>query len=60
MTLRTIGALAAKGLVQPSENLEKVAAKYAVAITPAMADLIGTRTEHQGIQLQFVPTYLEL
>ena len=60
MTLRTIETLAQKGFVQSTDNLEKVAAKYAVAITPAMADLIAKTTGHKGIHAQFVPTYLEL
>src|SRR5690606_10555524 len=42
-TLRTPAALAAAGLVPREEiaALEAVAARYAVAITPAMAELIG-------------------
>jgi lysine 2,3-aminomutase len=60
MTLRTITALAARGFVQPTEELERVAAKYAVAITPAMTALIQDRPDNASISLQFVPSTAEL
>lgn len=60
MTLKTIAELAEKGFVQPTDDLEKVAQKYAVAITPAMAKAIENGRGHQGIHAQFVPSYLEL
>ena len=40
--------------------LEKVAARYAVAITPAMADLIDPSDPHDPIARQFVPDPREL
>src|ERR1700689_3105612 len=41
-------------------ELEKVAARYAVAITPAMADLIDPADPHDPIARQFVPDLREL
>ena len=40
--------------------LENVAARYAVAITPVMADLINPADPHDPIALQFVPDSREL
>jgi lysine 2,3-aminomutase len=40
--------------------LEQVAARYAVAITPAMADLIDPSDPHDPIARQFVPDRREL
>jgi lysine 2,3-aminomutase len=40
--------------------LEKVAARYAVAITPALADLIDPSDPHDPIARQFVPDTREL
>jgi lysine 2,3-aminomutase len=40
--------------------LEKVAARYAVAITPAIADLIDPSDPHDPIARQFVPDVREL
>jgi len=59
-TLRNPSALAAAGLVAPERvpALERVAAQYAVAITPAMADLI--EADDDPIARQFVPTEAEL
>ena len=59
-TLRSPKALAAAGLVAPERlpSLERVAAQYAVAITPAMIDLI--EGEHDPIARQFVPDEAEL
>jgi lysine 2,3-aminomutase len=59
-TLRTAPDLAASGLVAPDRlpALERVAAQYAVAITPAMADLI--KAADDPIARQFVPTDAEL
>ncbi len=64
---------AAKTLHMPSElvaaqlashdrraALEKVAARYAVAITPAIADLIDPSDQHDPIARQFVPDLREL
>lgn len=61
-TLRRLPDLAEAGLV-PAERLpalERVAAQYAVAITPAMADLIDAADPDDPIARQFVPTAAEL
>jgi lysine 2,3-aminomutase len=59
-TLRTPQALADAGLIGPADlpALERVASRYAVAVTPAMAELV----EHADdpIARQFVPTAAEL
>src|SRR4051812_42204028 len=59
-TLRSPKALADAGLVAPDRlpALERVAAQYAVAITPAMAELIGAAEDPIG--LQFIPSEAEL
>ncbi|MFI4963896.1 MAG: lysine-2,3-aminomutase-like protein [Caulobacterales bacterium] len=59
-TLRSPKALANAGLVAPERvsALERVAAQYAVAITPAMADLMDAADD--PIARQFVPTEAEL
>ncbi|MGP0089792.1 MAG: lysine-2,3-aminomutase-like protein [Xanthobacteraceae bacterium] len=41
-------------------DLERVAARYAVAITPAMAELINPADPHDPIARQFVPDTAEL
>src|SRR5579863_686281 len=41
-------------------ELEKIAARYAVAITPALADLIDPSDPHDPIARQFVPDPREL
>ena len=58
--LRSPQALAAAGLVAPERipALERVAAQYAVAITPAMAELIEAVDD--PIARQFVPTEAEM
>ena len=61
-TLRRPAALAGAGLV-PAERLpalERVAAQYAVAITPAMAGLIDPDDPGDPIARQFLPTEAEL
>ena len=61
-TLRTPRELAAAGLV-PAERLaglERVAARYAVAITPAMAELIDPDDDADPIARQFIPSLAEL
>lgn len=61
-TLRDVQSLAQAGLV-PSERLPAlaaVAARYAVAITPAMAELIAPGDEADPIARQFVPSPEEL
>lgn len=61
-TLRSIDELAAAGLTasDPSAELEAVAAQYAVAITPAMVELIDATDPHDPIARQFVPDPAEL
>jgi lysine 2,3-aminomutase len=61
-TLRDVRSLAEAGLVSPERlpALEAVAARYAVAITPAMADLIVPADEADPIARQFVPSAEEL
>ena len=61
-TLRSPQSLAEAGLVAPERllPLERVAAQYAVAITPAMADLIDAADPHDPIARQFVPAEAEL
>jgi lysine 2,3-aminomutase len=61
-SLHTIDELCAQALV-PRDRLAAladVAARYAVAITPAMADLIDRDDPHDPIALQFVPDAREL
>jgi lysine 2,3-aminomutase len=57
-TLRTPQALVALGLAAPEDlpALERVAAQYAVAITPAMVAL----ADEPGVARQFVPAEAEL
>jgi lysine 2,3-aminomutase len=61
-TLRTVNELCAQALVprEKVEALAKVAARYAVAITPAMADLIDRDDPLDPIARQFVPDVGEL
>ena len=61
-TLRTVAPLARVGLVDSERlpALERVAAQYAVAITPAMLDLIDAADPDDPIARQFVPSEAEL
>jgi lysine 2,3-aminomutase len=61
-TLRTPAELVAHGLAQAADlpELEKVAARYAVAVTPAIAELIDPDNPDDPIARQFVPTADEL
>src|SRR5512139_1662907 len=61
-TLRNIAQLAEGGYVTPDERaaLEKVAARYAVALPPALAALIDRDDPHDPIARQFVPDAAEL
>jgi lysine 2,3-aminomutase len=61
-TLRRVGDLAAAGLVAPErrEELEGVAARYAVALTPDLAGLIDPADPADPIARQFVPDAREL
>ena len=60
--LRQLSDLSDAGLVDPDKRvaLERVAAQYAVAITPAMAGLIDAADPHDPIARQFVPDPAEL
>ena len=61
-TLRTIAQLRNAGFVPAEQTaaLEKVAARYAVAITPAVADLIDRDDPNDPIARQFIPDPAEL
>ena len=61
-TLRKAGDLVAAGLAAPERRaeLEQVAARYALAITPAMAELIDPADPNDPIARQFVPSAAEL
>jgi lysine 2,3-aminomutase len=61
-TLRHLADLEQAGLTSPEKRaaLEKVAAQYAVAITPAMAGLIDRTDPNDPIARQFVPDPAEL
>jgi len=61
-TLRSPEALADAGLVAPEDlpGLQAVAARYAVAITPAMAELIDPADPADPLARQFVPSAAEL
>jgi lysine 2,3-aminomutase len=61
-TLRSASDLAEARLIKPERlaGLQKVAARYAVAITPALVDLIDTANPHDPIARQFVPDEREL
>jgi lysine 2,3-aminomutase len=61
-TLRTPDALADAGLIAPGRaaGLAEVAARYAVAITPAMAELVDVSDPADPIARQFVPDLREL
>jgi lysine 2,3-aminomutase len=61
-TLTGVAALARAGLVAPARKaaLEEVAARYAVAVTPAMAALIDPAAADDPIARQFLPDPAEL
>ncbi|EGP07393.1 lysine 2,3-aminomutase [Bradyrhizobiaceae bacterium SG-6C] len=61
-TLRTPAELIAQGLASPDSlpALEKVAARYAVAVTPAVAALIDTNDASDPIGRQYIPSAEEL
>jgi len=61
-TLRSSSALVEAQLIKPArlDALQNVASRYAVAITPALVDLIDTADPHDPIALQFVPDEREL
>ena len=57
-TLRTVKDLVEANLISPDDSLNEVAARYAVAITPAMANLITNPGD--PIARQFLPDAREL
>jgi lysine 2,3-aminomutase len=61
-TLRSAAALQASGLIPPDRvaEIEQVAARYALALTPAMADLIDPADADDPIARQFIPDPAEL
>ncbi len=61
-TPRSAETLAEFGLIAPERlpALQAVAARYAVAVTPAMAELIDAADPHDPIARQFLPTEAEL
>src|SRR5215475_13932993 len=61
-TLREPAELVAHGLARASDlaDLEKVAARYAVAVTPDIAGLIDVNDSNDPIARQFIPTVAEL
>jgi lysine 2,3-aminomutase len=61
-TLRRPTELVGAGLAPPERlsALERVAARYAVAISPALAELIDPSDPHDPIARQFVPDPAEL
>jgi lysine 2,3-aminomutase len=62
VTLRTVRALEERGLTAPVERtaLDRVADRYAIAVTPHIADLIDPRDIDDPIARQFVPDIREL
>lgn len=61
-TLRKGAELAAAGLIAPARiaEVERVAARYALAVTPALADLIDPEDLADPIARQFIPDAREL
>src|SRR5262245_15496781 len=61
-TLRDPAALLAAGLIPPARlgELERVAARYAVSLTPDVTALIDAADPHDPIARQFVPDAAEL
>ncbi|MGE4373068.1 MAG: lysine-2,3-aminomutase-like protein [Xanthobacter sp.] len=61
-TLRSIQDLEAAGLIdaQADSALEKVARRYAIAITPTLTELIGNTDANDPVARQFIPQAEEL
>ena len=61
-TLRQPAELVERGLAQAADlaDLERVAARYAIAVTPDIAALIDTDDPNDPIARQFIPDALEL
>ena len=58
--IKSVSELSAAGLATDTAGLEAVAAKYAIAITPAVAALIDQNDPNDPMARQFVPTAAEL
>ena len=61
-TLRQPADLVERGLAKAADlaDLERVAARYAIAVTPDIAGLIDTENPDDPIARQFIPSALEL
>jgi lysine 2,3-aminomutase len=59
-TLRSLEALHAAGLIAQPTQLQAVADRYAIAVTPTMAALMSGTTDLDPIARQFVPTAAEM
>ncbi len=61
-TIRRVGELVARGLVaaETASTLENVVARYALSITPAVAELIDPDDPNDPIARQYVPRPAEL
>ncbi|ODT82890.1 MAG: lysine 2,3-aminomutase [Pelagibacterium sp. SCN 64-44] len=57
---KSVAELQARGLVEPSAALDAVAEKYAIAVTPAVLDLIDATDPADPIARQFMPDAAEL
>lgn len=62
VTLRSVGDLVSEGLVraEAAADIEAVAERYAIALTPTVRALIDTGNPHDPIAAQYVPTAAEL
>src|SRR5437868_8608768 len=60
--IRRVSDLVARGLVSAADasELQRVAARYAVSLTPDVADLIDAADPNDPIARQYVPSVLEL
>jgi lysine 2,3-aminomutase len=58
--IKTVEGLIEAGLVEEAGPLAAVASRYAIAITPAVLDLIDPNDPDDAIARQFVPTPAEL
>ncbi|MCA1438723.1 lysine-2,3-aminomutase-like protein [Ensifer sp. IC4062] len=61
-SIRTARELVDAGLIEPAdeEAISRVASRYAVSVSPAIADLIDTQAKDDPIARQFVPDAAEL
>jgi lysine 2,3-aminomutase len=59
-TLRSIGDLSSEKLIARTDDLDRVAERYAIAVTPTMAHLIDPANDADPIARQFLPDVREL